>query len=133
LEAGKEPKPKVPFQPRLDYDRGVPVYRQIFDAVLLALSRGELRTEEQLPTIHDLARALQVNPNTVARAYRELEQAGFVVAARGRGTFPAKRARPPEPKRQSLLKAIVERALGDCARHGLGKDDLLEYLRRQTA
>jgi GntR family transcriptional regulator len=123
----------VPFVPRLDYDSGVPVYRQIFDTVVLALAKGELQPDDQLPTIHELARALGVNPNTVARAYRDLEQNGYVVAERGRGTFPAKRARPPVPKRDSLLKGIVERALGECARHGLGQGDLLEYLRRQTA
>ena len=123
----------MPFRPTLDYDRGVPVYRQIFDAVLLALAQGELRPDEQLPTIHELARALEVNPNTVARAYRELEQAGHVVATRGLGTFPAKRPRPRVRERQSALKAIAERALGDCARHGLGIGDLLDYLRGQTA
>ena len=125
----------MPFLPSLDYDRGVPVYRQIFDAVLLALARGELQPDEQLPTIHELARALEVNPNTVARAYRELEQAGHVTATRGLGTFPAKRPRPRprERERRSMLKAIAERALGDCARHGLGKDDLLDYLRGEPA
>jgi GntR family transcriptional regulator len=123
----------MPFQPQLDYDSGVPVYRQIVDAVVLALARGELQAEEQLPTIHELARALRVNPNTVARAYRELEQGHYVVAERGRGTFPARRTRPAEPKRQTLLKAIVDRALADCGRHGLRKDDLINYLRSETA
>jgi len=123
----------MPFLPRLDYDRGVPVYRQIFDAVVAALVAGELQPEEPLPTIHELARALEVNPNTVARAYRELVQAGYLVATRGVGTFPAKRPRPRERERQSLLKAIAERALGDCARHGLAKDDLLAFLRGRPA
>jgi GntR family transcriptional regulator len=123
----------MPFQPQLDYDSGVPVYRQIVDSVILALARGALQPEEQLPTIHGLARALRVNPNTVARAYRELEQGNYVVAERGRGTFPARRARPAEPKRETLLKAIVDRALADCGRHGLAKADLIKYLRSETA
>jgi|SRR5713101_1177330 len=119
--------------PALDYDRGVPVYRQIFEAVVLALARGELARHEPLPTIHELARALEVNPNTVARAYRELDQAGFIVAERGKGTFPAAVPRPPETVREGLLKTIVERALEECARHGLGQKDLVAYLRRSTA
>lgn len=116
---------------RLDYDRGVPVYRQIFEGVVLALGRGELARDEQLPTIHELARQLDVNPNTVARAYRDLEQAGYIVGERGRGTFPAPEGRRPKPAQQSVLKMIVERALGECALHGLGPDDLMQYLRRR--
>jgi GntR family transcriptional regulator len=117
----------------LRYDAGVPVYRQICDAVLLAMARGDLRRDEQLPTIHELARQLDVNPNTVVRAYQELERGGHVVAERGRGTFASGAARPPKVTRESLLKTIVERALGDCSRHGLDEQDLFEYLRRKTS
>jgi GntR family transcriptional regulator len=117
----------------LRYDIGVPVYRQIYDAVLLALARGDLRRDEQLPTIHELARQLDVNPNTIVRAYQELERSGHVVAERGRGTFAAGATRPPKVTRQHVLKTIVERALGECSRHGLDEQDLFEYLRRQTS
>lgn len=119
--------------PPLDYERGVPIYRQIFEAVVAALGRGELAADEQLPTIVQLARQLEVNPNTVARAYRDLEREGYLVAQRGRGTFPAPQPRPEGPDRHGLLRAIVERALGECARHGLGRDELLEFLKAQRA
>jgi GntR family transcriptional regulator len=119
--------------PELRYDAGVPVYRQIHDAVLLALARGDLRRDEQLPTIHELARQLDVNPNTVVRAYRELERGGHVVAERGRGTFASGATRPAKPKREGLLRTIAERALGECSRHGLSEQDLVEYLRRKTS
>jgi GntR family transcriptional regulator len=117
----------------LRYDAGIPVYRQICDAVLLALARGDLQRDEQLPTIHELARQLDVNPNTVVRAYQELERGGHVVAERGRGTFAAAATRPPKATRESLLRRIVERALGECSRHGLDEQDLFEYLRRKTS
>ncbi len=77
----------MPLNLKLDYDRGVPVYRQIFDAVLTSLANGELSKEDQLPTIHALASKLEVNPNTVARAYRELEGAGYIVSKRGLGSY----------------------------------------------
>jgi GntR family transcriptional regulator len=118
---------------KLRYDAGVPVYRQICDAVLLALARGDLRRDEQLPTIHELARQLDVNPNTIVRAYQELEREGYVVAERGRGTFAAGATRPPKAARESLLRTIVERALGECSRHGLDEQDLFDYLRRKTS
>jgi len=119
--------------PELRYDAGVPVYRQIYDAVLLALARGDLRRDEQLPTIHELAQQLDVNPNTIVSAYQELERGGHVVAERGRGTFAAGATRPPKVKRESLLRTIVERALGECSRHGLDEQDLVEYLQRKTS
>src|SRR5688500_11532870 len=100
----------------LDYDSGVPVYRQIGDAVLGAIAQGMIGPEEKLPTIHQLASELGVNPNTVARAYRELEQAGHVVGERGRGTFPA--AAPRRQTSAQELRKIATRALADCARQG---------------
>jgi GntR family transcriptional regulator len=111
----------------IDYDRGVPVYRQIFEGVVAALEGGAIKPDERLPTIHELADTLEVNPNTVARAYRDLEQAGYVVAERGRGTFPAPQR--PTPDRPSLLEAIAERAFAEAARYGIGRAELAAFLR----
>jgi GntR family transcriptional regulator len=116
----------------LDYESGVPVYRQIGEAILAALARQQLRPDEPMPTIHQLARDLGVNPNTVARAYRELEQSGHVVGERGRGTFPV--AQPPTDKagRRGDLHRIAARALADCARQGFTAADLLSLLKRDA-
>lgn len=118
--------PLAPFT--LEYESGVPIYRQIKDAVLQALARQEIGPDEQMPTIHHLARQLGVNPNTVARAYRELEQSGHLVGERGRGTFPAGRA---AGARQSDLRKIAARALADCAREGFTAADLLSLLKKR--
>ncbi len=116
----------MPVDVQLDFDRGVPLYRQIADAVLSALSTGTLTQGEQLPTIHELARRLDVNPNTVARAYRDLEQGGHIVSRRGRGTFPA--LRTPDPiDAQSAMRDIYERAISDAARQKISAQDLLTY------
>ena len=64
---------KTPFRFRLDADSGVPVYRQIIDQVLGGVAAGKLRAGDQLPTVRQLAVDLAINPNTVVRAYRELE------------------------------------------------------------
>jgi GntR family transcriptional regulator len=123
----------MPLAPiTLDYESGVPVYRQIQDAVLGALARAEIGPDEQMPTIHQLARDLGVNPNTVARAYRELEQSGHLVGERGRGTFPAPTAVAktiPPAERGGELKRIAARALADCARQGFSAADLLSLLK----
>ena len=121
----------MPLAPiTLDYESGVPVYRQIGDAILMALARQELRPDEALPTIHNLAQALGVNPNTVARAYRELEQSGHLVGERGRGTFPAAQV-PAKPGRGKDLDKIAARALADCARQGFTATDLLAFLKKR--
>src|SRR5829696_1226640 len=98
----------MPLDVRIDYDRGVPVYRQIYEAVTAALASGVLARDEQLPTIHELAQRLQINPNTVARAYRELDQDGYIVSQRGRGTFPTERTTTTAADKQRALRSIFE-------------------------
>ena len=72
---------------RLNLETGVPVYRQIIDQVHAGRASGELRPGERLPTVRQLAVDLKVNPNTVVRAYRELELTGFLTTHQGTGTF----------------------------------------------
>ena len=72
---------------RLDLHSGVPVYRQIIDQVLVAVATGACAGGEQLPTVRQLAVDLSINPNTVVRAYRELEIRGVLTTHQGTGTF----------------------------------------------
>ena len=72
---------------RLDTKSGVPVYRQIIEQVKFAIARGRLRPGDQLPTVRQLAVDLSVNPNTVIRAYRELEIERVLETHQGSGTF----------------------------------------------
>jgi GntR family transcriptional regulator len=120
----------VPLPIQLDYDRGVPVYRQIYDAVLSALASGELGSDEQLPTIHDLASRLEVNPNTVARAYRELEADKYIFSRRGRGSFPAATAPPRLPDRKKILRTLFREAVTEAARHRISPEEMVETFRR---
>lgn len=72
---------------RLDLKSGVPVYRQIIDQVHGARASGAVRPGDQLPTVRQLAVDLSINPNTVVRAYRELELTGALTTHQGTGTF----------------------------------------------
>jgi GntR family transcriptional regulator len=72
---------------RLDTRSGVPTYLQLVEQVRRGLLLGYLRDGDQLPTVREVAATLVVNPNTVAKAYRELERAGLVVPRAGQGTF----------------------------------------------
>ncbi len=120
----------MPVEMRLNYDSGVPVYRQIIEGVVTALGSGELGPSEQLPTIHDLARRLDINPNTVIRAYRELEHGGYIVSQRGKGTFPSSDA-PKPPSRKLVLAQICKRAIEEAVRHGIEPGELIEQLKRE--
>jgi GntR family transcriptional regulator len=75
------------MQFRLDMQSGVPVYRQIIDQVHAARASGAVRPGDQLPTVRQLAVDLSINPNTVVRAYRELELTGALTTHQGTGTF----------------------------------------------
>ena len=89
----------------------VPVYAQLCEQVLAAISRGELRRGEQLPSVRDVAAVLGVNPNTVNRAWAELESDGVVEVRRGRGTFVSEsRKAIASPRLAEIAGTFVARA-----------------------
>ncbi len=72
---------------KIDYHSGQPVYRQILDNFKSGIISGNLKADDPVPSIRELARMLNVNPNTVARAYRELENEGLIYSRTGIGSF----------------------------------------------
>jgi GntR family transcriptional regulator len=89
------------FEFSLDARSGVPVYRQIIDQVLGGISAGSLKAGDQLPTVRQLAVDLAINPNTVVRAYRELEIREVLSTQQGTGTFiTEKKPQPDELERR---------------------------------
>ncbi len=111
-----QPQPGVPeFAFRLDPHSGVPVYRQLIDQVQAAIATSALRTGDQLPTVRRVAVDLAINPNTVSRAYREMELRGILDTQQGTGTFVADnqiKHTPAERHRQitQLATEFVARA-----------------------
>jgi GntR family transcriptional regulator len=89
----------------------VPVYAQLCEQVLAAISRGDLRRGQQLPSVRDVAAVLGLNPNTVNRAWAELENDGVVEVRRGRGTFvSAARKSTSAPRLAEIAGSFVARA-----------------------
>ncbi len=99
----------APFRLRIDSRSGVPFYRQIIDQVLSSLASRALAPGDQLPTVRQLAVDLSINPNTVVRAYRELEIRGILNTQQGSGTFIAAsdEAKPDEAARKRRLAQLV--------------------------
>jgi GntR family transcriptional regulator len=110
---------------------GTPVYLQIVHQVRGQVSAGRLLPGQEVPTIRALAEQLTLNPNTVARAYRELERAGVFATRRGAGTVVAERAveRARMECRQELV-GRVERLVGEARQVGLELDELVGLVRQ---
>lgn len=126
---GTETASGAPFQFRLDPHSGVPVYRQIIDQVLGGMASGALRGGEQLPTVRQVAVDLAINPNTVVRAYRELEIRGVIETQQGTGTFIShKRIKQDDVERQRQLSQLIGEFLSRAGAAGFTVEDLLEQL-----
>ncbi len=122
------------FRFRLDLQSGVPVYRQIIDQVRGGMASAALSVGDQLPTVRQLAVDLSINPNTVVRAYRELELGGLLETHQGTGTFiSAQKIRGSEAERARQLAQIVSECVARAGAAGFTVEDLLEQLRELVA
>lgn len=118
----------------LDTSSREPIYQQLVDRIQLKVAQGELADGYKLPSVRELALDLRINPNTVARAYRELETAGVVVRQHGRGVFVSRRTgtvSAAEQERQ--LAEHVDALLLAAWRLGLTPDQLIEHVRSRAS
>jgi GntR family transcriptional regulator len=119
------------FAFRLDGHSGVPVYRQLIDQVQGAIAIGTLRPGDQLPTVRHVAVELEINPNTVLRAYREMEIRGVLDTQQGTGTFIAERqAAPTRNGRDRQLAQLAADFVSRAGASGYTVNDLVEALQR---
>jgi GntR family transcriptional regulator len=126
--ASKKSRPQFRFH--LDAASGVPVYRQIIDQVCGGLASGALMTGDQLPTVRQLAVDLAINPNTVVRAYRELEFSGLIETHQGTGTFIGAQKLPSaDAERERQLRQIAGDAIARAGAAGFSIDQLITQLR----
>lgn len=118
----------------LDTQSGLPIYRQIVDWVRVRTAGGQLRPGEQLPTVRQMAVDLNVNYNTVARAYLELERMGVVNTLQGKGTFVATPTVPiDQVVRSQKLRNLVTEFLSRTAEFGFGPEEVIAELSLRTS
>jgi len=117
----------------IDFRSGLPIYVQIMDQVRKMVERGELQQGDQLPTVRQLATDLRVNFNTVARAYRLLDEAGLISTQHGRGTYIWE-----EPSQDTLqrlhqqgLQGLTQRYLAEAHRQGYTPEEVNASIRLQ--
>jgi GntR family transcriptional regulator len=117
----------------IDSKSGVPLYRQIIEQVKFAIARNRLQPGDQLPTVRQLAVDLSINPNTVIRAYRELEIEGVLETHQGSGTFVGTRKPDVDTlERRRMLDQILTDLLARASSYGLTLDEVLEGLQQRT-
>ncbi|MEO8597955.1 MAG: GntR family transcriptional regulator [Candidatus Solibacter sp.] len=122
------------FTFRLDLHSGVPVYRQIIDQVLGGMAAGTLAAGHQLPTVRQVAVDLAINPNTVVRAYRELEIRGVLETQQGTGTFISRRkVKHDQVERERALTQLVDEFVSRAGAAGFALEELLEQLKERAA
>ncbi len=118
------------FQLKLDLRSGVPVYRQIIDQVRGGIAAGMLSAGDQLPTVRQLAVDLAINPNTVLRAYRELELGGTLETHQGTGTFiSAKKISRNNAERERQLAQLASEFAARAGAAGFTVEELLDRMR----
>jgi GntR family transcriptional regulator len=126
------PEPIINFT--LDQANGVPVYRQIIRQIEFGVLSGRLKTGDKLPTIRSLAVDLKINPNTIAKAYGELEIRGILATQVGSGTYIAdKRPEPEEDVRDRKIREVLERFIQEMRGLGAEKSEILRLVRDYSA
>ena len=124
------PAKSTAFRFFLDMHSGMPVYRQIIDQIRGAIASGALSSGDQLPTVRQLAVDLAINPNTVVRAYRELELGGLLETHQGTGTFiSAQKMKRTDAQREKQLAQIVGDCVSRAGAAGFTVDELIDELR----
>jgi GntR family transcriptional regulator len=121
----------IEFAFRLDPQSGVPVYRQLIDQVQAGIATGALRVGDQLPTVRGVAVDLAINPNTVVRAYREMEVRGILDTQQGTGTFVAEnQVKHSKDERRRQLSQLVTEFVARAGSAGIKLDELVEALQQ---
>jgi GntR family transcriptional regulator len=118
---------------QVDAHNGLAVYDQIVRQIKFAVADGALTAGEMVPSVRELARELAINPNTVARAYRQLQDDGVLEAVRGTGLAVADAARRHcQSERTKLIRARLRAVLEEAANSGLDQQEVEQLFRTES-
>ena len=116
---------------RIDTSDGTPIYLQIIDQIKRSVAVGRLKPEDALPSVRQLALDLTINPNTVARAYLELEHEGVIYKRQGQGTYVSAEAlETSRRERNRIVTALFEKAIVEGLNFGMSASEIAETYRQ---
>jgi len=114
----------------LNYRDSRPIYEQIKDGLRKLIVTGAMSSDEKLPSVRALATQLSINPNTIQRAYNELESEGYIYSVPGKGSFAAGNAGADETRKQELMSKVRE-LLAELRYLGVSQEELLTLVREE--
>lgn len=112
----------------IDYNDKRPIYEQIVDRFQNLIMSGVMEADEKMPSVRSLAVEMSINPNTIQRAYTELERSGFIYSVKGRGNFVRGDAALLDKQREKLLVEL-ERQLVVCRNSGIAQDEVVKQVK----
>ncbi|ADO54336.1 GntR family transcriptional regulator [Paenibacillus jamilae] len=112
-------------------DFSQPLYEQILNQVRSSIAKGEIEMGSKMPSVRDLAQELRMNPNTVMRAYQELERDGLTEKRRGLGTYVTSSSERIASFREQLAMTYIDQFLGQMSSLGLSWEDVQQYIRNR--
>lgn len=115
---------------QIDYKDSRPIYEQIMEKIKLLILKGVLETDSKLPSVRSLAVELSINPNTIQKAYTQLEREGFLYTVKGRGNFVAEKEDLLMEKKQEILEKFRE-LLKEANEIGITRDEIAALLQEQ--
>ena len=115
---------------QIDLQSRVPLYEQLQEQIIRLSMLGILDENQQLPSVRALAREVGVNPNTVAKAYQQLEQQGIIYTVSGRGSFVSPDVLSLQSLRQAALQEVLD-AVAKALSRGVSPQQLLDAIRQQ--
>lgn len=118
----------------VDYHSGVPVYRQIIDAITTAIQLDTLKVGDKLPSIRELSNQLDINPNTTAKVYRELELTGMIESRAGSGCYilPQEQEDLSNEQRTTLLTSLLGNLVQEARKYRISEQEVSAFLRKEA-
>ncbi len=112
----------------INYRDGRPIYEQVRDGICRLITSGAIKEDEKLPSVRELASSLAINPNTIQRAYRELESEGYIYSAAGKGSF-ATPISETRGRKQAELWAALDKNIEELRELGISREELIEHIK----
>ncbi len=116
---------------KIDFDASKPIYEQVIDGIKKQIARGEMKPGDKLPSQRGLAKEIQVNPNTIQRAYREMEILDLVETKRGRGTFIKDDDKVIKQINEQMAYSAVKRFVDEMISIGFEKKEVINLLKEE--
>ena len=113
----------------IDYNDKRPIYEQIVERFQTLILNGVMEADEKMPSVRSLAMELSINPNTIQRAYAELERDGYIYTVKGRGNFVRENNDLKQRQQEKLLNKLEELTCS-CLKQGIDGDRLLEHVKK---